>query len=229
MAPGDPIRSTGGGLSEAVVTAVDDRSSDEKNAVPICADSDASFTSLKTFNPLVGIEKPGTSAFLGLGHISQLEDHLYGLNMTAAVAALLIATAPLAYAQMGTAPLDATVTAVTSLGGIIQPDQIRASKMIGSVVYDVENVDIGKVQDVILDRNGRVASVVVDVGTFLGMGGKNVAVRLSDIKTDNNRLTLDLTKELLQRAQTYQLENPDISPVGGKLGSGAGSNTAPRQ
>ena len=149
--------------------------------------------------------------------------------MTAAVAALLIATAPLAYAQMGTAPLDATVTAVTSLGGIIQPDQIRASKMIGSVVYDVENVDIGKVQDVILDRNGRVASVVVDVGTFLGMGGKNVAVRLSDIKTDNNRLTLDLTKELLQRAQTYQLENPDISPVGGKLGSGAGSNTAPRQ
>ena len=149
--------------------------------------------------------------------------------MTAAVAALLIATAPLAYAQMGTAVHDTTVTAVTSLGGIIQPDQIRASKMIGSVVYDVENVDIGKVQDVILDRNGTIASVVVDVGTFLGMGGKNVAVRLSDIKTDSNRLTLDLTKEQLQRAQTYQLENPDISPVGGKLGSGARSNTAPRQ
>ena len=105
--------------------------------------------------------------------------------MTAAVAVLLIATAPLAYAQLGTAPHDTTVTAVTSLGGIIQPDQIRASKMIGSDVCDVENVDIGKVQDVILDRNGRIASVVVDVGTFLGMGGKNVAVRLGDIKTDN--------------------------------------------
>jgi sporulation protein YlmC with PRC-barrel domain len=160
---------------------------------------------------------------------------LYRLNMTAAVAVLLIATAPLAYAQMGTAPHNTTVTAMTSLGGIIQPDQIRASKMIGSVVYDVENVDIGKVQDVILDRNGRIASVVVDVGTFLGMGGKNVAVRLSDIKTDSNRLTLDLTKDQLQRAQTYQLENPDtgagssISPVGGKLGSSAGSNTATRQ
>ena len=155
--------------------------------------------------------------------------------MTAAVAALLIATAPLAYAQMGTAPRDTTVAAVTSLDGIIQPDQIRASKMIGSVVYDVQNVDIGKVQDVILDRNGRVASVVVDVGTFLGAGGKNVAVRLSDIKTDNNRLTLDLTKEQLQRAQAYQLENPDtgagssISPIDGKLGSGANSNMAPHQ
>ena len=160
---------------------------------------------------------------------------MYKLNMTAAVAALLITTAPLAYAQAGTASHEATA-ATSTLSGIIQPDQIRTSKMIGSSVYSVQNVDLGKVQDVILDRDGRVASVVVDVGTFLGMGGKNVAVRLSDIKTDNNRLTLDLTKDQLQQAQSYQLENPDTgagsstSPVqGGQLGSGAGSNMAPRQ
>lgn len=160
---------------------------------------------------------------------------MYKLNKTAAIAALLLATAPLAYAQAGTASQD-TTAATSTLTGIIQPDQIRASKMIGSSVYSVQNVDIGRVQDLILDRNGRVASVVVDVGAFLGMGGKDVAVRLSDIKTDNNRLTLDLTKDQLQRAQSYQLENPNTgagsstSPVqGGQLGSGAGSNTAPRQ
>ena len=60
--------------------------------------------------------------------------------------------------------------------------------------------------------------MVVDVGAFLGMGGKDVAVHLSDIKTDNNRLTLDMTKEQLQQAQAYQLENPD---------TGAGSSTSP--
>jgi sporulation protein YlmC with PRC-barrel domain len=159
---------------------------------------------------------------------------LYKRNMTAAVAALLLATAPLAYAQVSTAPQD-TTAATSTVSGVIQPDQIRASKMIGSSVYDVQNRDIGKVQDVILDRDGRVAAVVVDVGTFLGMGGKNVAVHLSDIKADNNRLTLDMTKEQLQQAQAYQLENSDTgagsstSPVhGGQLGSGAGSNTAPR-
>ncbi len=158
---------------------------------------------------------------------------MYKRNMTAAVAALFMATAPLAYAQ--SAGHDTTVAMVSSTG-IIQPDQVRASKMIGSSVYDVQNRDIGKVQDVILDHDGRVAAVVVDVGTFLGMGGKDVAVRLSDIKADNNRLTLDMTKEQLQQAQAYQLENPDTgagtspSPVhGGQLGSGAGSNTAPRQ
>jgi hypothetical protein len=42
-------------------------------------------------------------------------------------------------------------TAATSTrGGIIQPDRISASQMIGSSVYSVQNVDIGKVQDLIL-------------------------------------------------------------------------------
>ena len=80
--------------------------------------------------------------------------------MTAAVAALLIATAPLAYAQqIGTASHDPTVAA-PNLDGIIQPDQIRASKIIGRSVYDVQNRDIGKVTDVILNRDGRVVAVV---------------------------------------------------------------------
>ena len=159
--------------------------------------------------------------------------------MTAAMAALFLAAAPLAYAQPAahdTSATHDTRVAMTSASGVIQPDQVRASQMIGSSVYDVQNRDIGKVQDVILDRDGRVAAVIVDVGAFLGMGGKDVAVHLSDIKADNNRLTLDMTKEQLQQAQAYQLENPDTgagsttSPVhGGQLGSGAGSNTAPRQ
>jgi sporulation protein YlmC with PRC-barrel domain len=158
---------------------------------------------------------------------------VYTRNMTAAMAALFLAAVPLAYAQP--AARDTTVAMVSS-SGIIQSDQIRASKMIGSSVYDVQNRDIGKVQDVILNPDGRVAAVIIDIGTFLGMGGKDVAVHLSDIKADNNRLTLDMTKEQLQQAQNYQLENPDTgagsttAPVhGGQLGSGTGSNTAPRQ
>jgi sporulation protein YlmC with PRC-barrel domain len=136
----------------------------------------------------------------------------------------LIATAPAAYAE--TAP-HARATAATAAEAQIQPDQIRASKMIGSAVYDVHNRKIGSVKDLVLDRDGQVASVVVDVGAFLGMGGKYVAVSLRDFKTDHNRLTLDLTKEQLQQAQNYRLENSytgagtSTSPVhGGHLGSG---------
>jgi hypothetical protein len=67
--------------------------------------------------------------------------------------------------------------------------------------------------------------VVVDVGSFLGMGGKYVAIPLSDIKTDHNRLTLDRTKEQLKEMAAYQIENPDTGagsttspPTGGRLG-----------
>ena len=35
------------------------------------------------------------------------------------------------------------------------------------------------------------------------MGGKYVAVSLSDFKTDNNRLTLDQTKQQLQSAPEF--------------------------
>jgi sporulation protein YlmC with PRC-barrel domain len=154
----------------------------------------------------------------------------------AAFAAVLMATAPLAFAQSNTAPsstapMATDATSTNPAGDRIQSDQFRASKMIGSTVYDVQNRDIGKVEDLIVDRNGRVSSAVVDVGTFLGMGGKYVAVPLANIKTDNNRLTLDMTKEQLKQAQAYHLTNNNTgagsstSPVtGGHLGSGSGTN-----
>ena len=124
------------------------------------------------------------------------------------------AAAPAAYAQTSTLP--ATQAAVTS--HIIQSDEVRASKIIGSTVYDRENRNIGKVTDLVLNKNGTVDVVVLDVGSFLGMGGKYVAIPISDLKTDNNRLTLDRTKEQLQQMAAYQLENPD---------TGAGSSTSP--
>jgi sporulation protein YlmC with PRC-barrel domain len=102
---------------------------------------------------------------------------------------------------------------------------MRASKMIGSTVYDVQNRNIGSVKDLILAKTGNVDAVVLDVGSFLGMGGKYVAVPISDIKSNNNRLTLDRSKEQLQQMAAYELENPDTGagkspspPTGGQLG-----------
>jgi sporulation protein YlmC with PRC-barrel domain len=133
---------------------------------------------------------------------------------TAIFAAIIAAVAPGAYAQTSTMP--AARTAVTS--HIIQSDEVRASKMIGSTVYDLQNRNIGKVSDLVLNRDGAIDVVVLDVGSFLGMGGKYVGIPISDIKTDNNRLTLDRSKEQLQAMAAYQLENPD---------TGAGSSTSP--
>ena len=149
------------------------------------------------------------------------EENVSNATRTAIFAAIIAAAAPGAYAQTGTTPdthatMSDTRTAVTS--HIIQSDEVRASKMMGSPVYDRQNQDIGKVSDIILNKDGKVDAVVVDVGTFLGMGGKRVAVPLSDIKSDHNRLTLDKTKEQLQQMAAYQLDNPN---------TGAGTSTSP--
>ena len=63
-----------------------------------------------------------------------------------------------------------------------------------------------------------VDDVVIDIGSFLGMGGKDIAVKVNDIKTDNNRLTLDRTKEQLQQMASYNLEDRN---------TGAGTSTSP--
>jgi sporulation protein YlmC with PRC-barrel domain len=161
-------------------------------------------------------------------------------TISAIALAMLLGAMPAAYAQTAhptnanphpaAANKDATMKRDANANQAeetIKPDQMRASKMIGSTVYDVQNRNIGKVRDLVLDKDGKIAAVVVDVGTFLGMGGKSVGVKLSDLKTDNNRITLDRTKEQLQQMANYRLENrttgagSTTSPVhGGKLGSG---------
>ena len=139
------------------------------------------------------------------------------LSTTAAFAAILAAAMPAAYAQTSP-PAESRATATHAVSNTVMPDQIRGSKMIGSTVYDLQNRNIGSVKDLVLDRNGQVDAVVLDVGSFLGMGGKYVAVKLSDIKADNNRLTLDRTKEQLQAMAEYDLENRN---------TGAGTSTSP--
>src|ERR1051326_5038831 len=82
--------------------------------------------------------------------------------------AALLGTMPIAFAAQPAHP-----TGAQERAEFIQPDQIRASKMIGSSVYDLHNRKIGKVQDLILDRDGKIDLAVVDVGSFLGMGGRS--------------------------------------------------------
>jgi len=125
----------------------------------------------------------------------------------AAIAVALSLTAPIAYAQNFAQPVrhDMGPAHLLTVALTTQSGELRASQLIGTTVYDVQNRNIGSVKDIVLDRDGKVAAVVVDVGAFLGVGGKYVAVGLNDIKTDNDRLTLNRTKEQLQSAQAYDL------------------------
>jgi sporulation protein YlmC with PRC-barrel domain len=61
----------------------------------------------------------------------------------------------------------------------------RASKLVGVNVYNEANEKIGDINDVILDKSGKVENVVLGVGGFLGMGEHYVAVAYDKFKWSN--------------------------------------------
>lgn len=64
----------------------------------------------------------------------------------------------------------------------MEADQWRASKFSGVDIYGVDNVKIGDVDDVILDRQGNVEAIVIGVGGFLGIGEKRVALPFNQVE-----------------------------------------------
>jgi sporulation protein YlmC with PRC-barrel domain len=135
--------------------------------------------------------------------------------MTAAFAVMLASSMPVAYAAdnpttAATPPTTATTVHTAVPANHIMPGQIRATQMHGATVYDAQGKNIGDVKDIILDKQGKVAAVVLDVGSFLGIGGKHVAVTMNDIKVDfdnNNKpkFSVDMTKDQLKAAQGFDL------------------------
>ena len=127
--------------------------------------------------------------------------------ITSALALMMAAAAPAAFAQSAAPQNTPNSSRATHSSFTTDSGQLRASQLIGSTVYDVQNQNIGSVKDIVLGREGKVSAVVIDVGAFLGVGGKNVAVGLNDLKTTNDRLTLAQSKSQLQSAQPYHLTN----------------------
>src|SRR5215213_11042961 len=61
-------------------------------------------------------------------------------------------------------------------------DQWRGSKLVGLTAYGPNNERIGDINEVLVDRNGKVDAVVIGVGGFLGIGEKDVALPFNQIK-----------------------------------------------
>ena len=74
-------------------------------------------------------------------------------------------------------------------------------------VYDPSDNKIGAVDDVLIDKEGRVSAMIIGVGGFLGMGEKDVAIPFSALraseKNDKWYLVLNTTKDALKIAPGY--------------------------
>jgi sporulation protein YlmC with PRC-barrel domain len=63
-----------------------------------------------------------------------------------------------------------------------QQDLWRASKLVGVNVYNDKDEKLGDINEVLIDKSGKVAGVVIGVGGFLGMGEHDIMVDMSKLK-----------------------------------------------
>jgi sporulation protein YlmC with PRC-barrel domain len=101
----------------------------------------------------------------------------------------------------GTAPARDTLQTVDV--GTISSDNV-----IGATVYTDADENVGEVSEVVLTNDGEIDAVVIDVGGFLGIGVKPVAVAFSDLefRSDENGtiyIYTRFTEDQLDAAASY--------------------------
>ena len=81
----------------------------------------------------------------------------------------------------------------------------QASKVIGSSVLNDANQTIGKIDDLLVTRDGKEPYAVLSVGGFLGMDTHMVVVRYDSLKfTDNKIMLPGGTKDGLRMLPAFQ-------------------------
>jgi sporulation protein YlmC with PRC-barrel domain len=108
------------------------------------------------------------------------------------------------------ATADATQTAAIDKSTLTEMPvgDITSEELVGTTVYGADDANVGEIGDVALSADGKVDAVIVDVGGFLGMGEKNIAVGMDNLKfmTDkdgNKYLYTSFTKDQLEKQTPY--------------------------
>lgn len=104
--------------------------------------------------------------------------------------------------QTKTASIDKSTLTEMPMGNM------RVDDLKGTTVYGANDEKIGSIGDVVLTPDNKPDAVIVDVGGFLGIGAKEVAIGMDKLKfmTDKNGkkyLYTNFTKEQLQAQTAY--------------------------
>jgi hypothetical protein len=142
------------------------------------------------------------------------------------IAALALSLAVPAFADTKPAADNAAATDAQYYTTTEKTD-FEASDLIGSRIYATEAQvdadkaldkagddwdDIGEINNLIVSRDGSVKAVVVGVGGFLGLGEKNVALKMNELKflkkagddADDYFVVVNSNKERLEKAPEYK-------------------------
>jgi hypothetical protein len=93
-------------------------------------------------------------------------------------------------------------------------DGQQLQSVLGISAISVAGEDMGRVVDIIVDRNGQVRAAIIDFGGFLGVGSRKIAVDWGALhflpKSKADSVEVDLTKDQLRVAPVYKSGEPVV-------------------
>jgi sporulation protein YlmC with PRC-barrel domain len=102
-------------------------------------------------------------------------------------------------------------------------------------VYDRSDNKIGTIDDVLIDKDGKIHALIIGVGGFLGVGQKDVSVPFQKVeltkKNNSWYLYMDANKDQLKQAQGLKYDSntttwvADTGNTGGTTGSATSGAT----
>ncbi len=89
---------------------------------------------------------------------------------------------------------------------------LRAASVVGADVRNMENEDLGEIQDVVMDpQSGDVAYAILAHGGFLGIAEKQIAVPWKQLKVTDNAeapiFVLDVSEKVLDEAPSFERDS----------------------
>jgi hypothetical protein len=83
----------------------------------------------------------------------------------------------------------------------------QAQSVLGREVRTGADESMGRIVDVVVDRDGRVRAAVIDFGGFLGVGSRKIAVDWQALRFDGSKpdvVTSELTRDQVKAAPEYK-------------------------
>jgi hypothetical protein len=115
---------------------------------------------------------------------------------------------PNAAATMTEAPLTEGM-ALPEGYAAVGADALTAEMLTGANVRDASDASIAEVSDLVLTESGQVTHVVLDVGGFLGIGAKSVALPMEELSVAQRdgavTVWVDMTREELEALPAHSL------------------------
>jgi hypothetical protein len=95
-------------------------------------------------------------------------------------------------------------------------DLIAAARWIDRAVFSKDGAEFGEIDDLVIKRSGKVKRVTIEVGGFLDLGDKLVAVSLSELKNlmmdGDSKMVLDTTEDKMEKRPEYNYYRQGLRP-----------------